>query len=110
MTNISRGGYALPLADGLKQAFPMGYTGLRERMEELCQEFCRCLDRSGEHFAELGLDLAFDTEKKLWLIEANVFPSFKGFKRMDPETYLSIRYPMLYACSLTEFGVATGGP
>mgnify|MGYP000848407771 FL=1 len=111
LTNISRGGYALPLAEGLKQAFPMGYTGLRERMEELCQEFCRCLDRSGEHFAELGLDLAFDTEKKLWLIEANVFPSFKGFKRMDPETYLSIRYrPMLYACSLTEFGVATGGP
>ncbi|MDR3644638.1 MAG: YheC/YheD family protein, partial [Clostridia bacterium] len=60
---------------------------------------------TGEHFAEFGMDIAVDRQKKLWLIEANVFPSFKGFKKTDRETYLSIRYqPLLYALSLTEFG------
>jgi glutathione synthase/RimK-type ligase-like ATP-grasp enzyme len=63
------------------------------------------MDASGEHFAEFGIDIAIDTNKNLWLIEANVFPSFKGFKKMDRDTYLSIRYmPILYALSLTQFG------
>jgi hypothetical protein len=59
----------------------------------------------GHHFAEFGLDIAVDESKDIWLIEANVFPSFKGFKTTDRNTYLAIRYkPLLYALSLTEFG------
>jgi D-alanine-D-alanine ligase-like ATP-grasp enzyme len=62
------------------------------------------MERFG-HFAEFGIDLAIDKDKNLWLIEANVFPSFKGFKTMDLQTYLGIRYtPFLYALSLTQFG------
>jgi hypothetical protein len=62
------------------------------------------MDKMGEHFAEFGMDVAFDINKNLWLIEANVFPSFKGFKVMDYNNYLNIRYtPLIYAVSLTEF-------
>jgi glutathione synthase/RimK-type ligase-like ATP-grasp enzyme len=103
LTNISRGGYALPLGEALQQAFTTNYELLQEQINELCRNCCLHLDTSGEHFAEFGLDIAIDTDKKLWLIEANVFPSFKGFKKMNPDTYLSIRYnPLLYASSLTE--------
>jgi glutathione synthase/RimK-type ligase-like ATP-grasp enzyme len=107
LTNISRGGYALPLSEALQRAFTTNNDNksLQEQINELCQKFCLYVVTSGEHFAEFGLDIAVDTDKKIWLIEANVFPSFKGFKKMDPDAYLSIRYtPMLYASSLTAFG------
>jgi Glutathione synthase/Ribosomal protein S6 modification enzyme (glutaminyl transferase) len=105
LTNISRGGYALPLGEALRQTFVSDHELLQEQIGDLCRNFCRHMETSGEHFAEFGLDIAIDTDKKLWLIEANVFPSFKGFKKMDLDTYLSIRYtPLLYASSLTKFG------
>lgn len=104
LTNISRGGYALPLGEAIRQAYNMDDELLVEGINELCRKFCLYMDTAGEHFAEFGLDIAIDADKRLWLIEANVFPSFKGFKKMDPEIYLSIRYtPMFYALSLTEF-------
>jgi glutathione synthase/RimK-type ligase-like ATP-grasp enzyme len=105
LTNISRGGYALPLGEALQRAYTMDDGALRMQINELCLKFCLYMDTFGEHFAEFGLDIAIDTDKRLWLIEANVFPSFKGFKKIDPDTYLAIRYtPLLYAVSLTRFG------
>ncbi len=104
LTNISRGGYALPLDVTLQQAFPTNKESLMQQINELGQSFCLYMDTFGEHFAEFGLDIAIDKDKNLWIIEANVFPSFKGFKKMDLDTYHCIRYtPMLYAASLTEF-------
>lgn len=105
LTNISKGGYALSLDEALNQAFPEDYKLLAQQVHELSQKFCLYMDTTGEHYAEFGVDIGIDTDKKLWLIEANVFPSFKGFKKMDWQTYLSIRYtPLLYALSLTKFG------
>ncbi|MDR3645336.1 MAG: YheC/YheD family protein, partial [Clostridia bacterium] len=105
LTNISRGGSALTLAEALRLAFGEECADIPKKIDVLCQDFCLYMDTTGEHFAEFGMDIAVDRQKKLWLIEANVFPSFKGFKKTDRETYLSIRYqPLLYALSLTEFG------
>lgn len=105
LTNISRGGYALSLDDALYHAFNEDFEQLSQQVSQFCQKFCSHMDRLGEHFAEFGMDIALDTDKNLWLIEANVFPSFKGFKMMNWKTYFSIRYtPLLYALSLTQFG------
>jgi glutathione synthase/RimK-type ligase-like ATP-grasp enzyme len=105
LTNISRGGYALFLDEALYQAFPEDHELLARQVNELSEKLCLYMDTLGEHFAEFGLDIGIDIDKKLWLIEANVFPSFKGFKKIDRETYLSIRYtPLLYALALTKFG------
>lgn len=107
LTNISRGGRALTLDQALCGAFGENDAARRSlppRIDALCREFCLYMDTTGEHFAEFGIDVAVDTEKNVWLIEANVFPSFKGFKRTAPATYLAIRHqPLLYALSLTEF-------
>ncbi|MBP2653560.1 MAG: hypothetical protein H6Q73_1129 [Firmicutes bacterium] len=104
LTNISKGGYALSLDDALCQAFPEDDKSLAQQVTELSQKLCLYMDASTEHFAEFGIDIGIDSDKKLWFIEANVFPSFKGFKTMDWQIYLAIRYtPFLYALSLTEF-------
>lgn len=104
VTNISRGGYALTLDEALKLSFTNGYIELSDKILQCCERFCSIMDTIGEHFAEFGIDIAVDVDKRIWLIEANVFPSFKGFKAIDKRTYLSIRYaPMLYAASLAGF-------
>lgn len=104
LTNISRGGYALTLREALERSFHGDAGDIPQRIDEFCVKFCRHMDTLGEHFAEFGMDVAVDTDRRLWLIEANVFPSFKGFRTMDRETYLAIRYtPLLYALSLTQF-------
>lgn len=105
LTNISRGGFALTLPDALEKAFGGHTESLADKIVDYCRQVCERLDQIGHHFAELGLDIAVDENQTIWLIEANVFPSFKGFKRTDRDTYLAIRHaPLLYALSLTEFG------
>jgi glutathione synthase/RimK-type ligase-like ATP-grasp enzyme len=105
LTNISRGGYALTLDEALRKSFVKDCKTLTFKIDEFCQNLCLHMDQMGHHFAEFGLDIAIDIDQNIWLIEANVFPSFRGFKKIDRQTYLSIRYtPLLYALSLTEFG------
>lgn len=107
VTNISRGGCALTLEDALKKSFPneTDYESIMQQVDDLSKKLCHHLESMDRHFAEFGMDIAIDIYKKLWIIEVNVFPSFKGFKTMAPETYLDIRYTsMLYANALTEFG------
>ena len=104
LTNISKGGYPLTLEEAIERSFGLGQEGLCEKVRTFSQNLCMHLDKMGEHYAEFGIDIAVDKNKKLWLIEVNVFPSFKGFKRMNMSTYLSIRYePLLYALSLSKF-------
>lgn len=106
VTNISRGGCALTLEDALKKSFeePTDYDLLIKQVHELSEKLAVYLDTSDQHYSEFGMDIAVDINKNLWIIEVNVFPSFKGFKKMDYPIYLKIRHtPLLYALSLTEF-------
>jgi glutathione synthase/RimK-type ligase-like ATP-grasp enzyme len=109
LTNISRGGYALTLDEALSKAFPDAESNrerIKTRIHTLCHKLCINLEGIHHHFAELGMDIAADEKGRLWIIEVNVFPSFKGFKVMDYDTYLGIRYtPMLYAAQLAGFSI-----
>lgn len=105
LTNISRGGYALSLDEALHLSFDSDHEIIANKIMNFSNKFCEYMDKMGHHFAEFGLDVAIDINKNIWLIEANVFPSFKGFKKMDRDTYLDIRHtPLLYALSLTDLG------
>ncbi len=107
LTNISRGGKAMFLDEALtKSKLSIPYTIVHKRVIELCRSFCERIDQTGEHYAEFGLDIAIDTEGYPWILEANIFPSFKGFKRLDYDTYLKIRHqPLYYAVDLQGFNV-----
>ncbi|MFJ5760056.1 YheC/YheD family protein [Neobacillus sp. NPDC093182] len=108
LTNISRGGEAMTLEEvvigsGINQS----YNKIYESIIGLCQKFCYLIDKKDEHYAEFGLDIGLDQEGFPWIIEANIFPSFKGFKEMDYELYLKIRtQPVFYAVHLQGFCVS----
>lgn len=108
LTNIARGGEAMTLEDvvigtGINQS----YDKIYESIINLCQKFCSLIDTKDEHYAEFGLDIGLDQDGFPWIIEANIFPSFKGFKEMDYELYLKIRtQPIFYAVQLQGFCVS----
>lgn len=107
ITNISNGGRALDLNEAIKLAF--GNDADTEKVgkdiENISMEFCKMMDSSGYHFAEFGLDLALDQQQHYWFIEANVRPTFKGFKSLDHRIYQQICYePILYSASNAGFG------
>lgn len=106
ITNISRGGYALNLENAIAKSFEgADWHDIKNKICDLCHKLCTYIDkRTGEHYAEFGIDIALDTEKKLRIIEVNVMPSFNGFKDIDNDLYHHIlSNPLLYAVSLTEF-------
>lgn len=107
ITNISRGGQALSINNAVRLAFGPSTSSNKVRNEliAIAREFCSFMDKSGEHFAEFGLDFAIDSQQSYWFIEANVRPVFRGFKFMDYDNYLHIRHmPLLYAASISGFG------
>ncbi len=106
VTNISRGGMALPLTKAVEESFgPTVYSKLlKEKVINTAKDFCEIMDETGEHFAEFGLDLAFDVNQKLWFIEANIRPTFNGFKKMDMANYYYIcQNPIRYAAAVDGF-------
>lgn len=106
VTNIAQGGRALTLGDALAQAFggAVDPAVAEAQALDLAGRVCRVLDSTGEHFAEWGIDLALDRSGRLWFIETNVVPTFKGFEALDPELYRRLlSAPMRYAAALAGF-------
>lgn len=102
ITNLARGGYPLLLKEAVERAFGPGQDmeAWHRQVEELGVRFCRQLDAFDYHFGEWGLDLAAEPSGRLWFLEANVLPGFKGFARLDPAHYLEIKSQALHYASL----------
>jgi hypothetical protein len=111
LTNIARGGDAMNFEEifaesGNKFSTVKVYWSVLK----VCYDFCRLMDKRPGHFAEFGIDIALDENGWPWLLEANIYPSFKGFKMLDYQKYLNIRYqPLYYAVHLQGFEVHEEG-
>lgn len=104
ITNIARGGKAMKLEEIIKKHTDFSYIKVQKKILRLSQKFCSLMEKKGFHYAEFGIDIGIDDKGYPWILEANVFPSFKGFKEMDYETYLQIRYqPLFYSVRLQGF-------
>jgi glutathione synthase/RimK-type ligase-like ATP-grasp enzyme len=106
ISNIARGGRALSVNRTLLLAFGpnIPFGRIKKQIVDIAKSICKCIDQTGELFAEFGLDIAIDKNRHLWFIEANVRPSFKGFRRMDYKNYLYIcSRPIVYAAYLAGF-------
>ncbi len=107
IANISSGGKALELSEALQLAFgtEVDSVQIRKAIHSISMKFCKMMDSTGYHFAEFGLDLAMDQELHYWFIEANVRPSFNGFKTLDERIYRQICYePIFYSAAIAGFG------
>lgn len=73
VTNIHSGGKAAPLDQILAESGASAelIQSLKERIEELALATAESVAETTKHVAELGVDLAIDTEYRCWLIEAN---------------------------------------
>ncbi len=106
ITNISNGGRALTLKQALLESFEKEIDPEITELEviRISEQFCKLMDQTGYKFAEFGLDLAIDEEMNFWFIEANVRPTFNGFKTLDMEIYKKIcENPVFFASSVAGF-------
>ncbi|EEG78873.1 YheC/YheD family endospore coat-associated protein [Dethiobacter alkaliphilus] len=106
LTNISRGGRALTINQAIKLTYgPQTNVKLiKKQIISVATEFCTVMDDGDGHFAEFGLDFALDEQQNIWFIEANVRPTFNGFKRLEYKNYLHISSaPLFYAVKLSGF-------
>lgn len=110
ITNVSRGGAAITLEHALEQAAEfLSAQEIKQQILSVSEQFCLLMDKKG-HFNEFGIDIGFDETGYPWLIEANIFPSFKGFKQISLNTYLNIRHqPLLYATAMQGFSRSREG-
>ena len=77
---------------------------MKENVKKAAFRFCQILDKTNEHFAEIGLDFACDIDKNVWFIEANTKPSFQGFQSISEKNYSYLSTaPLHYAASLAGF-------
>lgn len=82
-TNLCRGGQAVTLQKALKHS--LGFTATEcERMEhklkQLCMDTASCLNRFFPNITQLGLDIAVDQQRRLWILEANTKPRYELYR------------------------------
>ena len=102
LTHVPNGGKVLPLKTALSDIMDANEIRMRviyDRIIELAQAVASCIDQSNHlAFGELSLDIALDTNRSLWLIEANSKP----FRFDEPEIRVLSRNRVLdYAIYLT---------
>jgi hypothetical protein len=89
VTNHARGGVSIRLKQALKQG--LNYSEkeseqLEERLQSLGLNIAHSLNETYSNITELGLDIAIDSDEKIWLLEANTKPQFKLFKDHEDHT------------------------
>ena len=82
VTNYSRGGKPLRLEDALRSA---GWTmreaaDARRRMARLSMAAAEQFVRRFPHCRRMGVDIAVDANKRLWILEVNTNPQYELFR------------------------------
>jgi len=107
VTNLAKGGHATSVQQALHLAFGFSMDQVTRKINEvieLSMQVCHKMDQTEHHFAEFGIDLGIDYYEKVWIIEANVYPSFKGIRQFHQKQYENIRYtPLRYAYAISGF-------
>lgn len=110
VSNMATGGFPLSVANGLALLFGRSPGAIFRRRQELAQvavAAARALERSGLLLGDLGLDLAYDREDRLWIIEANNRDPDHNIAWEAGDWPLFYRFrtlPLEYACHLAGFG------
>lgn len=91
VTNHSSGGKAIRLFQALEVTKEEGVEW-EERIKKLSGTIARAMKQHFPNITELGLDIAIDTNQRIWLLEANTKPHYHLFKyHSTPQLYAQIR-------------------
>jgi hypothetical protein len=103
-TNVSRGGRALRPLPILRAVFGEEAVGKYTDLQNFSIQVAAALTRHERGLADLGLDLAFGADGRLWFIEANSRPMRYSLSRSRQWARYreSYRLPMEYGYSLLQ--------
>ncbi|MDQ0113931.1 YheC/YheD family protein [Paenibacillus harenae] len=79
VTNHSNGGKAIRLYTALGVTKEDGQEWYK-RIKEISLKIAAAMKEHFPKIAELGLDIAIDTDRKIWLVEANTKPQYQLFR------------------------------
>lgn len=103
ITNLSKGGNVLTL----QQAVLKEEEQVRNQINSVCRKIAQALESifPEDCFVEFGIDLAIDEKQdKLYLIEVNFRPGYKGLKIIDQQAYYRVCWaPFLYSINQQGF-------
>lgn len=79
ITNLSSGGYRVPIDKFLKDEYPTTANSRKRQLENFALSLAKHLDdlqvkNHGEHLDELGIDIGIDQSNKIWIYEVNWRP------------------------------------
>lgn len=107
VANLARGGTISSVMNILPHTnLPpqVSYASVFDSLKAAALTIAIALDEQvEEHFAEFGVDLAVDTQGKVWLIEVNSKPSKKDKTSLSKKIRPSVRMLIAYANFLTGF-------
>lgn len=89
VTNHTRGGRSIRLEPALKrglQCTDEECEKFKGKLEALSLDIAHSLNETYYNITELGLDIAIDKRRHMWLLEANTKPQFKLFKDHEDRT------------------------
>lgn len=114
ITSPRSGGIVRDFSTVIKEVFNediLVKNGLYENILAFGKEVCTAIDKNFGDCVELGLDIAVDINKKIWLIEVNGKPLKVSLKRLKDHKIVSCytRRPIEYAVLLTGFNSSDTG-
>ncbi|MBM4762202.1 YheC/YheD family protein [Bacillus sp. B15-48] len=93
VTNYSSGGTPMRYEDVMRKLVPEENISFhRQQIERLSIKMAKKLSEECPALRILGFDLGYDSYFNPWLIEVNLTPRFKSFKRIDMDTYKKIKH------------------
>lgn len=104
-SNLHGGGTAISMDRLLERKFSSSRSGeIKQTIEQLGHNIAQYLEKKFGKLCELGLDIAVDPHRRVWLLEVNPKPSREVFRRINEKgTYRrAIMRPLQYALWVCE--------
>lgn len=107
VSNIDRGGASGMGLQRLKEALSLSDQEVKEienKMITVAKKAVKAIEKSGVHFANTGIDIGIDNNKRVWIIEVQAsFPGQKGFLQDKTLYHEYLKTIMQYAKKLAGF-------
>ncbi|RNA66782.1 hypothetical protein EBO34_16365 [Alteribacter keqinensis] len=96
VTNLAKGGKPLPFETVMESEPDTGK--LKVPLIAVCKAIGEAIDQAypDDCFADIRMDIGIDSEGKVWFIEADCRPLFKGFKKIFLSSYQDICQRLIY--------------
>ncbi len=91
ITNVSGGATVISYRDALKDLSKEDTLIVARKIKDVCIRTAEILNKNN-NIIELGIDVALTTDLSIYLLEANIYPSFKGFISLNDNVYQKIRF------------------